>query len=99
MEAAPVERLLATRPSLAEAYVVGVPDDRTGEAVHAFVVPARGHVPELRELRALVTANLEEAGAPTRLTLIDDVPLTPTGKPGKRPLVADGTTPPSPPPH
>jgi acyl-CoA synthetase (AMP-forming)/AMP-acid ligase II len=55
--AGPVERP-ATRPSVAEAYVVGVPDDRTGEAVHAFVVPARGHVPELRELRALLTANL-----------------------------------------
>ncbi|MFJ6088129.1 class I adenylate-forming enzyme family protein [Streptomyces sp. NPDC092369] len=96
--AGPVERLLATHPSVAEAYVVGVPDDRTGEAVHAFVVPAPGRVPELRELRALVTADLEEASAPTRLTLIDEVPLTPAGKPDKRRLVADGTTPASPPP-
>lgn len=88
--AGPVERLLATHPSVAEAYVVAVPDDDTGEAVHAFVVPAAGHVPDLGELRALVAANLEEASAPTRLTLIEEVPLTPAGKPDKRRLAAGG---------
>ncbi|MFE1798824.1 class I adenylate-forming enzyme family protein [Streptomyces sp. NPDC059517] len=88
--AGPVERRLATHPSVAEAYVVGVPDDDTGEAVHAFVVPAEGHLPELRELRAWVTAHLEEASAPTRLTLIEEVPLTPAGKPDRRRLTAGG---------
>jgi acyl-CoA synthetase (AMP-forming)/AMP-acid ligase II len=91
--AGPVERLLATHPSVAEAYVVGAPDDDTGEAVHAFVVPVPGHVPDLKELRALVTANLEEAGAPTRLTLIEEVPLTPAGKPDKRRLVEQSRSP------
>ncbi|WP_413760325.1 class I adenylate-forming enzyme family protein [Streptomyces sp. MMBL 11-3] len=84
----PVERLLATHPSVAEAYVVAVPDDDTGEAMHAFVVPAAGHVPDLGDLRALVTAGLGEASAPTRLTLIGEVPLTPAGKPDKRRLAA-----------
>ncbi|WP_406151030.1 class I adenylate-forming enzyme family protein [Streptomyces sp. NBC_01012] len=85
--AGPVERLLARHRSVAEAYVVAVPDDRTGEAVHAYVVPAAGQeVPDLGELRALVTADLGEACAPTRLTLIGEVPLTPAGKPDKRRL-------------
>ncbi|MFF6999000.1 class I adenylate-forming enzyme family protein [Streptomyces sp. NPDC008313] len=88
--AGPVERLLARHPSVAEAYVVAVPDDSTGEAVHAFVVPAAGHVPDLGDLRALVTADLGEACAPTRLTLIDEVPLTAAGKPDKRRLAAGG---------
>ncbi|GGZ03939.1 class I adenylate-forming enzyme family protein [Streptomyces poonensis] len=86
--AGPVERLLATHPSVAEAYVVAVPDDSTGEAVHAFVVPAAGRVPSLGELRRLVAADLGEACAPTRLTLIEEVPLTPAGKPDKRRLAA-----------
>lgn len=86
--AGPVERLLATHPSVAEAYVVAVPDDTTGEAVHAFVVPAAGREPSLGELRALVAAELGEASAPTRLTLIGEVPLTPAGKPDKRRLAA-----------
>ncbi|MFF1920301.1 class I adenylate-forming enzyme family protein [Streptomyces sp. NPDC058221] len=88
--AGPVERLLARHAAVAEAYVVAVPDDRTGEAVHAFVVPAAGRTPDLGELRALVTADLGEACAPTRLTLIGEVPLTPAGKPDKRRLAADG---------
>ncbi|KAF4408013.1 class I adenylate-forming enzyme family protein [Streptomyces lycii] len=86
----PVERLLAGHPSVAEAYVVAVPDDSTGEAVHAFVVPTEGHTPELAELRALAAAELGEACAPTRLTLLDEVPLTPAGKPDKRRLAAGG---------
>ncbi|WP_282082605.1 class I adenylate-forming enzyme family protein [Streptomyces tendae] len=82
----PVERLLARHPAVTEAYVVAVPDDATGEAVHAFVVPAADRVPALDDLRALVTARLGGACAPTRLTLIDEVPLTAAGKPDKRRL-------------
>ncbi|MFE1237573.1 class I adenylate-forming enzyme family protein [Streptomyces tendae] len=82
----PVERLLARHPAVTEAYVVAVPDEATGEAVHAFVVPAADRVPALDDLRALVTAQLGAACAPTRLTLIDEVPLTPAGKPDKRRL-------------
>ncbi|SFD71414.1 class I adenylate-forming enzyme family protein [Streptomyces aidingensis] len=88
--AGPVERLLATHPDVAEAHVVAVPDDRTGEAVHAFVVPAAGRIPDLGELRALVAAELGEACAPTRLTPVAQVPLTPAGKPDKRRLAAGG---------
>ncbi|MFF1461885.1 class I adenylate-forming enzyme family protein [Streptomyces sp. NPDC058330] len=84
-----VERLLATHPGVAEAYVVAVPDDTTGEAVHAFVVPDAGRTPRLGDLRALVTAGLGEACAPTRLTLIERVPLTAAGKPDKRRLAVD----------
>ncbi|NGO69437.1 AMP-binding protein [Streptomyces sp. SB3404] len=86
----PVERLLATHPSVAEAYAVAVPDDSTGETVHAFVVPAADRTPHLGELRALVAADLGEACAPTRLTLIEEAPLTPAGKPDKRRLAAGG---------
>ncbi|MGC9376957.1 class I adenylate-forming enzyme family protein [Streptomyces sp. MH13] len=88
--AGPVERLLAGHPAVAEAYVVAVPDDSTGEAVHAFVVPSAGRTPDLGELRTLVAAELGEACAPTRLTLIGEVPLTAAGKPDKRRLAAGG---------
>ncbi|MGC9438069.1 class I adenylate-forming enzyme family protein [Streptomyces sp. WG5] len=88
--AGPVERLLAGHPAVAEAYVVAVPDDSTGEAVHAFVVPSPGRTPDLGELRTLVAAELGEACAPTRLTLIGEVPLTAAGKPDKRRLAAGG---------
>lgn len=81
--AGPIERLLATHPSVAEAYVVAAPDEDTGETAHAYVVPTTGHTPDLATLRTIVTAELGEPCAPTRLTVIDEVPLTPAGKPDK----------------
>ncbi|RKN37485.1 class I adenylate-forming enzyme family protein [Streptomyces hoynatensis] len=95
--AGPIERVLATHPAVAEAYVAAVPDEDTGEAVHAFVVPAAGRAPGLGELRELVTAHLGAACAPARLTLIDQVPLTPAGKPDKRRLAEGGGRAPAPP--
>ncbi|MGP4109741.1 class I adenylate-forming enzyme family protein [Streptomyces sp. 4N509B] len=86
--AGPIERVIAEHEDVAEAYVVAVPDEDTGEAVHAFVVPAAGRTPELAALRALVTARLGAACAPARLTAIAEPPLAPSGKPDKRLLLS-----------
>lgn len=82
----PIEQVLAEHPDLAEAYVVAVPDDETGEAVHAFVVPKADRVPGLEELRQLVTARLGAACAPAKVTAISEPPVAPSGKPDKREL-------------
>ncbi|GAA0527692.1 fatty acid--CoA ligase family protein [Paractinoplanes ferrugineus] len=79
VHAGAVERALAAHPGVAEAYVIGAPDDDTGEAVHAFVVPSPGARPDPAELRALVPGS----GSPATVTLIDRVPLTAAGKPDK----------------
>ncbi|MFD4636819.1 class I adenylate-forming enzyme family protein [Lentzea sp. NPDC058436] len=84
----PIEQVLAEHPDVAEAYVVAVPDDETGEAVHAFVVPRAGRVPPLDEIRELVTARLGAACAPVRVTAISEPPVAPSGKPDKRQLTA-----------
>jgi acyl-coenzyme A synthetase/AMP-(fatty) acid ligase len=84
----PIEHVIAEHPDVAEAYVVAVPDDETGEAVHAFVVPKGERAPGLDELRALVTGRLGAACAPVRVTAITEPPLAPSGKPDKRLLTA-----------
>ncbi|WP_232521435.1 AMP-binding enzyme [Micromonospora phaseoli] len=84
--AGPIERALAADPAVAEAYVVGRPDDVTGEAVHAYLVPADGHSPDAVRLRARVVAALGEAAAPKTIQQIDRVPVGPSGKPDKRAL-------------
>ncbi|WBB71390.1 AMP-binding protein [Micromonospora sp. WMMD1128] len=84
--AGPIERVLATDPTVAEAYVVGRPDDVTGEAVHAYVVPAAGRTPDAGRLRALVKEALGEPSTPQTIRSIDRVPVGPTGKPDKRAL-------------
>ncbi|MDX8148697.1 fatty acid--CoA ligase family protein [Lentzea sp. BCCO 10_0061] len=82
----PIEQVIALHPDVAEAYVVAVPDDETGEAVHAFVVPKADRAPELDELRELVTDRLGAACAPVTVTAISEPPVAPSGKPDKRQL-------------
>ncbi|MDG4808050.1 fatty acid--CoA ligase family protein [Micromonospora sp. WMMD1120] len=99
--AGPVERALAADAAVAEAYVVGAPDEVTGEAVHAYVVPVHGRTPDPDVLRKLVAAQVNDHAVPRTVTVIDRVPLAPSGKPDKRQLVppddtrgaADTTTP------
>ncbi|MFI7129931.1 class I adenylate-forming enzyme family protein [Nonomuraea sp. NPDC050153] len=84
--AGPIERALTGHPDVDEAYVVGAPDEGTGEAVHAFVVPAPGRTPGRIALRALVRAQLGEDSVPQTITIVPAVPLATSGKPDKRAL-------------
>ena len=83
----PIERAVVEHPDVVEAYVVAVPDETTGEAVHAFVVPADGREPDPDEVRALVADRLGPACAPTRVTAIAAPPVGPSGKPDKLQLL------------
>jgi fatty-acyl-CoA synthase len=86
--AGPIEQALAAHPDVDQAYVVGAPDEHTGEAAHAFVVRAGDRGPDLDELRALVATALGEAAVPSTITVVADVPVGPSGKPDKRALLA-----------
>nr|WP_205708822.1 o-succinylbenzoate--CoA ligase [Kineococcus siccus] len=82
-----VEAALAEHPDVAEAVVVGVPDEEWGERVVACVVPAAGRAaPGLAELRSLVGARVSAAAAPRQLVLLDRLPLRGPGKPDRRRL-------------
>ncbi|WP_436232575.1 class I adenylate-forming enzyme family protein [Actinacidiphila alni] len=83
-----IESALATHPDVDQAYVVGAPDEHTGEAAHAFVVPAAGRTPGEDALRAVVRRELGEAAVPATVTLLTEVPVAPSGKPDKRALLA-----------
>ncbi|GAA0847025.1 class I adenylate-forming enzyme family protein [Streptosporangium amethystogenes subsp. fukuiense] len=85
--AGPIERVLSGHPDVGEAYVAGAPDELTGEAVHAFVVPAEGRVPDRDALAALVRAELGENSVPRTITIVSSVPIAASGKPDKRALL------------
>ncbi|MFB9681021.1 class I adenylate-forming enzyme family protein [Streptosporangium vulgare] len=82
-----VERVLSSHPDVAEAYVAGAPDELTGEAVHAFVVPAEGRDPDRDALAALVGDELGEGSVPWTITTLPSVPVAASGKPDKRALL------------
>jgi fatty-acyl-CoA synthase len=79
-----VEDVLYTHPAVAEAAVVGLPDDRWIEAVTAFVVP-RGDVTE-DELIAHTRARLAAFKAPKRVHFVTELPRNASGKILKREL-------------
>jgi fatty-acyl-CoA synthase len=84
--AGPIETVLAAQPGVDQAYVVGAPDERTGEAVHAFVVPVPGRTPFKDALRGAVLAELGQGSVPKTITYLDEVPVANSGKPDKHAL-------------
>lgn len=86
--AGPIESALMTHPGVDQAYVVGAPDEQTGEAVHAFVVPAPGGVPDEDALREVVRATLGAGSVPKTITFLTEVPVADSGKPDKHALRA-----------
>jgi fatty-acyl-CoA synthase len=85
--AGPIERSLAAHQEVDQAYVVGAPDERRGEAVHAFVVPRAGRSPDHAVLRAAVRAELGELSVPETITELPEVPVAVSGKPDKAALL------------
>jgi acyl-CoA synthetase (AMP-forming)/AMP-acid ligase II len=81
-----VEDVLLAQPSVAQAVVVGAPDDTWVEAVTAFVVPAPGAAVDEAALQAAVRDELAGYKVPKAVRAVDSVPLSPVGKVLRRAL-------------
>jgi|EndMetStandDraft_7_1072992.scaffolds.fasta_scaffold36162_2 acyl-CoA synthetase (AMP-forming)/AMP-acid ligase II len=78
---AEIEEVLYRHPAVAEATVVGLPDERWGEVVGAFIRPHDPAAPPtVAELRSHLRATLSPQKTPTRWYAVDGYPLTGSGK-------------------
>ncbi|WP_420450974.1 AMP-binding protein [Ilumatobacter sp.] len=75
-----LEELLFARDDVAEVAVVGLPDDRWGEVVGAFVRPAGGSELSTAELTSHLRDHLAPHKTPARWFAVDEFPLTGSGK-------------------
>jgi len=76
-----IESALVAQPGIAEAAVIGVPDEMKGQQVVAFVVARPGaERPQPEGLRDAVTKMLGKAMAPSRIIIVEGLPKTKNGK-------------------
>ena len=85
---AEVEDVLRSNADVAEVAVAGIPDDRTGETVVAWIVPAPGRRVDVAALDALAARQLARYKRPTRIEIVDQLPRTFIGKLLRRDLRA-----------
>jgi fatty-acyl-CoA synthase len=77
---AEVESALYSHPAIAEIAVIGLPDQRWGEAVVAIVSLKPNATLELEELRNFASDRLARYKLPRRLEIIEAMPRNPAGK-------------------
>jgi fatty-acyl-CoA synthase len=75
-----LEDLLFAHASVAEVAVVGLPDDRWGETVGAFIRPAADQSVNKQELFAYLREHLAPHKTPKQWFQVEQFPLTGSGK-------------------
>lgn len=79
---AEVEAVVREHPAVHDAVIVGLPDERWGETVHAVVMASGdpGVEPDSAEIIEYCRARLAHFKCPTGVTVVDEIPRNATGK-------------------
>jgi acyl-CoA synthetase (AMP-forming)/AMP-acid ligase II len=81
-----VESVLSACPGVSEGVIIGVPDERWGEAVKAVVVPAPGAELSAQDVIAFCRTRLARYQCPSSVDFVQELPRNATGKVLKRAL-------------
>ncbi|WP_396933164.1 AMP-binding protein [Mycolicibacterium sp.] len=76
-----IEEFLYTHPDIDDAQVIGVPDERYGEEICAWIRMKPGRAPlDAAAVREFATGKLAHYKIPRYIHIVDDFPMTVTGK-------------------
>jgi long-chain acyl-CoA synthetase len=90
---AEVENALAAVPDVADSAVIGLPDERMGQRVHAIIELRPGVVPDTSVVLDHLAQSLADFKRPRTIEFVDTLPREPNGKVLKRQLQAERATP------
>jgi len=75
-----IEAVLSSHPKVAEAGVVGIPDEMRGENVKAYISLRAGEVATEEELRRFCRKHMADYKLPKQIIFLDSLPRTATGQ-------------------
>jgi fatty-acyl-CoA synthase len=78
-----IEEFLFTHPAVQEVQVFGVPDQKFGEQVCAWIRLRPGHAATEEEVQAFCRERIAHFKVPKYIRFVDEIPMTVTGKPQK----------------
>lgn len=78
-----IEDFLFRHPDVKAAQVFGVPDERYGEIVCAWIIPRKNSNLSPDDLRQFCEGDIAHFKIPAHFRIVDEIPMTVTGKPQK----------------
>lgn len=75
-----VENILVQQKSVAQCAVIGVPDDKWGERVHAVIVTRLGETLTAGQLQEFCRTRIAGYKVPRSVSFVDELPMSPAGK-------------------
>jgi fatty-acyl-CoA synthase len=75
-----VEEFLYTHPAIKDVAVIGVPDERYGEALCAWIIPHAGSAADPAEIAAFCSGRIAHYKIPPHILFVQEFPMTVTGK-------------------
>ncbi|HEX4934536.1 MAG TPA: AMP-binding protein, partial [Gemmatimonadaceae bacterium] len=75
-----IEEFLYTHPMVQDAQVIGVPSERYGEEVMAWIIPKAGTAPTADDIAAFCKGQISSYKIPRYIKFVDAYPMTVSGK-------------------
>jgi fatty-acyl-CoA synthase len=75
-----IEEFLYTHPKIFDVQIVGVPDEKFGEQVAAFIKVKEGEHLSAEEVKSYCTGKISRFKIPYYVEIVDEYPMTASGK-------------------